>query len=142
VTETRTARDAAEVQAALAIRHAAFVVGQGVALEDELDGRDARAEHLVAVQDSRVVGTCRLLHDAGTSHLGRMAVAPEARRRGIATALLAEAETAARRAGAGTIVLHAQTGALALYVNAGYTPRGERFVDCGIEHLTMEKGLA
>jgi predicted GNAT family N-acyltransferase len=44
-------------------------------------------------------------------------------------------------AGAIRIGMHAQTGALALYERAGFTPYGERFDEEGIEHLGMEKHL-
>jgi predicted GNAT family N-acyltransferase len=142
VTEVRPAQDAAEVQGALAVRHEAFVVEQGVPPEEELDGRDDEAVHLVAVAGGRVLATCRLLDEGAAWHLGRMAVSAAARRKGLATALLTEAERLARLGGAGRMTLHAQTGALALYERAGYMARGERFMDCGIEHLTMEKDLA
>jgi predicted GNAT family N-acyltransferase len=142
VIEIRPARDRAEVDAALALRHAVFVVEQRVPLEDELDGRDDEALHLVGVEDGAVVATCRLLHDGDTVKLGRMAVAGRARRRGVASRLLAEAEARSRALGARRIALAAQTEALALYERAGYAARGERFLDAGIEHVMMDRPLA
>jgi predicted GNAT family N-acyltransferase len=139
MTEVRPARDAREVRAALALRHEVFVVEQRVPLEEEVDRHDETALHLVAVDGGRVVATCRLVDEGGTSKLGRMAVAVSARRRGLASALLAEAEARAREGGAGRIALAAQTGALALYERAGYTAYGDRFLDAGIEHVMMEK---
>ncbi|HEU4975333.1 MAG TPA: GNAT family N-acetyltransferase [Baekduia sp.] len=131
-----------ELQAAMALRHDVFVVEQRVPLEEEYDGRDAEAEHLVAVRDGAVVGTCRLLREGDLLRLGRMAVAREARRQGVASRLLEEAERAARDAGTRGITLHAQVDALPLYEQAGYTAYGERFLDAGIEHLAMDKPLA
>jgi predicted GNAT family N-acyltransferase len=139
MTEVRPARDAREVRAALALRHEVFVVEQRVPLEEEVDRHDETALHLVAVDGGRVVATCRLVDEGGTSKLGRMAVAASARRRGLASALLAEAEARARKGGAARIALAAQTGALALYERAGYTAYGDRFLDAGIEHVMMEK---
>jgi predicted GNAT family N-acyltransferase len=143
MTEVRPARDAGEVRAALALRHEVFVVEQGVPLEEEIDEHDETdALHLVAVsEDGRVVATCRLVADGETVKLGRVAVAPAARRRGIASRLLAEGEARARALGARRVALAAQTDALPLYERAGYTPYGERFMDAGIEHLMMEKHL-
>jgi predicted GNAT family N-acyltransferase len=141
VIDVRPARDQAEVDAALNLRHMVFVVEQRVPLAEERDGRDAQALHLVGVQGGGVVATCRVLHDGDTAKLGRMAVAASARRRGIASRLLAEAEAHARAAGAARIALAAQTGALALYERAGYAGRGQPFLDAGIEHLMMEKRL-
>jgi ElaA protein len=140
--EIRLARDDAERAAALALRHDVFVVEQHVPLADEVDGRDAEALHLVAVDRDEVVGTCRLLAAGETVKLGRMAVARAARRRGIASRLLQESEARARALGARRIALSAQTDALALYERAGYESYGERFMDAGIEHLMMEKRLA
>jgi predicted GNAT family N-acyltransferase len=141
VIDVRPARDQAEVDAALALRHEVFVVEQRVPLADEQDGRDAQALHLVGVQDGRVVATCRVLNDGDTAKLGRMAVAAGVRRRGIASRLLAAAEASARATGARRVALAAQADAVALYERAGYAARGERFLDAGIEHLMMDKRL-
>lgn len=140
--EVREVAGEAERAAAMKLRYDVFVIEQGVALEEDVDGLDGEAQHLVAVQDGTVVATCRLLHDADrVARLGRMAVAPPARRRGIATELLREAERVAARAGSTRMVLHAQTDAIALYDRAGYRPEGARFHEAGIEHQTMVKGL-
>jgi predicted GNAT family N-acyltransferase len=138
----RRVRDDGELRAALALRTEVFVHEQGVPLEEEIDGRDADALHLVAVGAGRVVGTCRLLALGEEMKLGRMAVAREHRGRGIAGELIAVAEDEARAAGARRMVLDAQIGAQPLYERAGYVARGARFLDAGIEHVRMEKALA
>jgi predicted GNAT family N-acyltransferase len=141
MTDVRPAGDADEVRAALALRHAVFVVEQRVPVDEEIDAHDEGALHLVAVEDGEVVATCRLVLDGETVKLGRLAVAAPARRRGLASRLVAESELRARALGARRIALAAQTGALALYERAGYTPYGVRFIDAGIEHQMMEKRL-
>jgi predicted GNAT family N-acyltransferase len=144
MTDVRPARDADEVRAALALRHEVFVVEQGVPLAEEIDEHDETdALHLVAVEDDgRVVATARLVAEGETVKLGRVAVAASARRRGIASRLLAEGEARARELRARRIALAAQTDAMALYARAGYAPYGGRFLDAGIEHQMMEKHLA
>jgi predicted GNAT family N-acyltransferase len=143
MTDVRPARDAAEVRAALALRHEVFVVEQGVPIDEEIDAHDDEdALHLVAVEDGRVIATCRVVPDGATAKLGRVAVGADARRRGIASRLLAEGEVRARGLGARRVALAAQTDALPLYERAGYSPYGERFMDAGIEHQMMEKRLA
>ena len=141
MTEVRPARDAAEVRAALHLRHEVFVVEQHVPVAEEYDEHDDTALHLVAVDDGRIVATARVVMDGETAKLGRVAVARDARRRGIASRLIAASEAYAREQGARRLSLAAQTGALALYEKAGYAARGERFMDAGIEHLMMEKTL-
>ena len=119
-----------------------FCEEQGVSPAADRDGRDPEAIHIVAVDDRRVIGTCRLLMNGKVARLGRLAVEAEARRRGIGAAILDAASGIAGRAGAAEIDLHAQTYALALYRNAGYVERGEEFVEEGIRHVAMRKPLA
>ena len=139
--EVRPARDQSESDAAMALRPEVFCGEQGVSLQDELDGCDGDALHLVVVEDGRVVGTCRLLADDGTVKLGRMAVAPSHRGRGLAAELLAEADVQAREHHATRIALAAQLTARTLYERAGYAPYGDVFLDAGIEHVMMGKAL-
>jgi ElaA protein len=141
--QVRRSAGAAELEAALDLRHRVFCVEQGVPKAEEIDGRDGEAVHLVAVDEAgRVVGTCRLLVADRTMQFSRLAVEPAARRSGIATQLLRDAEREARAHGSRRIVLHAQTYARDLYLMAGYKERGRAFVEAGIEHVTMEKGIA
>jgi predicted GNAT family N-acyltransferase len=141
--EIRRADGRAEMDAVLDLRHRVFCVEQGVPKREEIDGRDDDAIHLVALrpEDGRVIGTCRLLFVDRTVQLSRLAVEPDARRQGIATALLHEADREAAAARARRIVLHAQTYAQDLYAADGYQPRGRTFVEAGIEHVAMEKRL-
>ena len=141
MTEVRPARDQTEVDAALALRYEVFCVEQGVSLAEERDGRDDEALHLVVVDDGDVVGTCRLLLVGSEVKLGRMAVAPAHRGRGLAAELLVEADARARELHAQRIVLAAQLTAQALYQRAGYAPYGDVFLDAGIEHVMMGKAL-
>jgi predicted GNAT family N-acyltransferase len=128
-----------ERDAALELRRVVFVQEQGVPEELEFDAEDGHAVHLVAVEAGEVVGTCRLLPGRrGRLRLGRLAVAPFARGRGTASALLQDAAGRAIAGGFDTIVLHAQVAALGLYERAGYVPVGERFDEAGIAHQTME----
>jgi predicted GNAT family N-acyltransferase len=106
------------------------------------DGRDPDATHIVALDGDRVIGTCRLVFRGRTARLGRLAVEPAARRRGVGGALLREAAVAAREAGAERIDLHAQTYARELYKRDGYVSRGSEFMEEGIPHVAMRKSLA
>ncbi len=140
--EVRQARTEEEVAAALELRERVFSGEQGVAVEADRDGRDGEAVHLVALDGRRIVGTCRLVFDEGVAKLGRMVVEATERRRGIGTAILAEAEWAARSARSRTIVLHAQLPVKELYARGGFVERGPEFVEEGIPHVAMEKDLA
>ena len=140
--EVRTANGPAEVEAALDLRYRVFCDEQGVTFEAEQDGRDPEALHIVAFEDGRMVGTCRLLFDGGIARLGRMAVEPDLRGHGVGAAILDAAEAESRRGGARRIRLHAQTMARSLYERGGFEVRGDEFMEEGIPHVTMEKPLA
>jgi predicted GNAT family N-acyltransferase len=142
VITVRPTRDQKEVTAALALREDVFVSEQGVSLDEERDGRDAGALHLVVLDDGAVIGTCRLLFEGTTVKLGRMAVARSRRGLGLARALLTEAEAQSRTRRARRIVLAAQLNAQALYDRAGYDAYGDVFLDAGIEHVMMAKALS
>ncbi|HEX8744664.1 MAG TPA: GNAT family N-acetyltransferase [Thermoleophilaceae bacterium] len=140
--EVRPARDAREVEDALALRRRVFSGEQGVDPAADLDGRDGEAMQFVAVDGGRVVGTCRVLVRDGVASLGRMAVERDARGGGVGARLLDVAERAARGAGAELVRLHAQVAATSFYERGGYLPVGEPFVEEGIDHVTMERALA
>ena len=136
-----TAADRLELEA---LRHRVFVLEQAVPVELEMDEFDDVATHAVARDPAgRVVGTGRMVvRPGGVARIGRMAVAPEARRGGVGAALLALLESAAVDAGCGRAELHAQTHAIGFYRRAGYQPEGEPFDDAGILHVAMWKALS
>jgi predicted GNAT family N-acyltransferase len=140
--EVREARTPDEVDGALRLREQVFTGEQGVAAEADQDGRDRDALHLVALEDGRVVGTCRLVFEGPVAKLGRMVVERPLRGRGVGASILREAERAAREAKARRIALHAQLPARPLYARHGFRERGSTFVEEGIPHVAMEKQLA
>ncbi|HWK17011.1 MAG TPA: GNAT family N-acetyltransferase [Solirubrobacteraceae bacterium] len=140
--KVRRAHGDREMQDLLELRHDIFCNEQGVPENEEADGRDPEALHLVALVDGVVVGTCRVLMVGSTAQFSRLAILASMRRRGIATSLLDVAEAETRAAGGRRLVLHAQTYARELYELAGYRARGRVFVEAGIEHVAMEKTLA
>lgn len=140
--QVRPAASEAEAAAALDLRERVFCGEQGVSAAADRDGRDPEALHIVALDDGRIVGTCRVLFDEDLARLGRMAVEAPLRGHGIGRAVLDAAESEARARGAARMRLHAQTSAVALYERAGYSAVGDVFMEEGIPHLTMEKELA
>ena len=123
----------------MAIRNAVFVDEQGVPPELESDGRDSGASHFLATDEAgRPVGTARLLDDG---QIGRIAVLPAFRRRGIGRRLLSLAVETARTRGESRVWLHAQIEAQELYLQAGFRIVGERFMEAGIAHIGMERDL-
>jgi predicted GNAT family N-acyltransferase len=132
------------VAGALALRERVFCGEQGVSREDELDGRDEEALHLVALEppDERVIGTLRLLLDEDIAKVGRVAVERAWRRRGVAARMLALAIERASELGVREARLAAQTDAVALYRQAGFEVVSDEFVEAGIAHVWMSRPLA
>jgi len=126
-------------QALSAVRRSVFIEEQGVPEALEWDARDARALHLLAEDaHGNPIGTARLL---GDGRIGRMAVLPSWRGRGVGQALLDEALGLARRQGMTSVHLDAQLTAIDFYRRSGFSAYGEVFPDAGIPHQCMERRL-
>jgi predicted GNAT family N-acyltransferase len=127
---------------ALALRERVFCGEQGVSIEEERDGRDAEAMHLLAFEEGgALVGTLRVLRGGEEAKIGRVAVAPAWRRRGVASRMLDAALAHAAREGCTRARLAAQTDAIELYLRAGFAVESERFMEAGIEHVWMGRAL-
>ena len=138
--QVRVASSDADMQGAFAVRHEVFIVEQGVPPELERDEADDGAVHVVASDGAAVIGTARLTRD-GEARIGRVAVLPAWRRRGVAGLLLVALEDEAQRLGIEEVSLHSQTYVQALYERHGYAVTGPGFVEAGIDHVPMAKRL-
>jgi predicted GNAT family N-acyltransferase len=135
--------DTEELRArAHALRHAVFVVEQGVPEALERDELDAEAWHAVALDHDRCIATGRLVRQAGgVGRVGRMAVDAGWRRRGLGGLVLGALEARARAEGLREIELHAQCYVEAFYAHRGYVRDGDPFEEAGIDHVVMRKPL-
>ena len=146
----------ADFDALRAVREAVFIAEQGVPPALELDAADPLCVHVVARDASGApIGTGRLVppdaptagdghgaaDDPPTARIGRMAVLADWRARGVGDALLRALMDAARERAWTRLQLHAQAGAIRFYQRHGFLPRGARFEEAGIEHLTLWRTL-
>lgn len=135
----RRADWATEQDCLVALRKRVFVEEQRVPLDEELDGRDPDCVHVAAeTGDGAIVGTGRLMPEG---RIGRMAVDPAWRGRGVGRALLDALVACARERGFATVELHAQTRAEGFYGAAGFRAEGPVFEDAGIPHRRMWRDL-
>ncbi len=114
-------------------------------------GLDFTAEQLAAESDQlhlgawdgvRAVGALLLApRGAAMAQMRQVAVAVDARRRGVGRLLVGESEARARREGWTRLVLHARRDAEAFYARLGYQAVGEPYVEIGLAHVTMTKEL-
>jgi predicted GNAT family N-acyltransferase len=139
--EVREARTPEEIEDALRLRELVFSGEQGIPSQADRDGRDEGALHLVAVDEGRVIGTCRLVFDGAVAKLGRLVVEKPRRGAGVGGSILRQAERSARDARAESIALHAQLPARDLYARQGFVDSGPSFMEEGIPHVAMEKRL-
>jgi len=121
------------------VREPVFVVEQNVPVEEEWDALDPQCQHVIARDaEHRPIGTGRLTPE---HKIGRMAVLPEWRGKGVGEALLMALIDKARALGLREVTLNAQVGALGFYEKFGFAPYGERFEEAGIEHQAMKLAL-
>ncbi|MCU1592507.1 MAG: acetyltransferase [Frankiales bacterium] len=151
--QVRLAR-AEEMPAVYALRYEVFVVGQDVPVDLERDELDAAADHVVALDPERLVGTGRLVDGrideegrletataGAVGTVGRMAVCAQARGTGVGRSLLEALVDRARARGLPAVELHAQVHARAFYERAGFQPFGDVYLEAGIEHVGMRREL-
>jgi len=121
------------------LRFAIFVGEQNVPAGIELDDLDASCVHAIAYDvDGKAIGTGRLLPDG---HIGRMAVVPEWRRRGVGAEILEALIGEARKRGHREVMLSAQLQAAEFYRGAGFAAEGKVYEEAGILHQKMRKAL-
>lgn len=132
-------RDIATCQA---LRRVVFIEEQGVSPQDEMDGRDGAARHLLARLDGAPIGTARLLTEGPVGKIGRVCVRAEARGKGVGVALIRAAVELFRGVpGVQKVKLGAQTHAMGFYAALGFEAVGEVYQDAGIPHRDMVLGL-
>ena len=117
------------------IRTLVFVKEQNIDSKIDFDGRDKSAIHVLAYLQKKPVGTARMLKDG---HIGRVAVLPEYRHKGIGYALMQALLTEAKISGLSRLYLGSQVHALGFYKRMGFQSCGEIFMEAGIEHIEME----
>ena len=124
-------------QALGAVRRAVFIEEQQVPEALEWDGLDADCHHvLVTDADQRPVATGRMLPDG---HIGRMAVLPDCRGKGIGSAVLAGLLEVAQQQGYAEVFVHAPVTAIAFYQRHGCVISSDVFMAAGIPHRTMRR---
>ena len=124
------------------IRTKVFQEEQGVSADLEFDGLDDEAVHFLAYLNGKAVGTARIREiDANRAKIERLAVLPEARRKGVARQLMITAIAVISQQNKSLAIVHAQEYVAPLYQQLGFETVGERFSEAGIAHVKMIKQL-
>lgn len=117
-----------------ALRRRVFIEEQQVPEELEWEEEDHTALHFLTFSGATPIATARLLP---SGQIGRMAVIPEYRGKGVGRALLLAVLASSKALSHPTPFLHAQTHALDFYSASGFTAEGPEFMDAGIPHRNM-----
>ena len=129
----------ADEDALRAVRERVFIIEQAIPPEDEWDEHDASSRHVLARDaQGHAIGTGRLTPSA---MLGRIAVLPEWRGRGVGKSIMRVLLEQARQLHLPAVSLHAQSHAIPLYESVGFRSEGEEFLECGIPHRSMRLEL-
>lgn len=130
----------AQREAVFAVRHAVFVVGQGITSEPDRDGEDEHCEHVLASVGGSIVGTARLkpIDDHGVKRIkvGRLAVIESARGRGVGRRIVRAVNALLDELGVAGL-MHAQAYLLDWYASLGWRAVGDAFMEAGIVHRKM-----
>lgn len=121
------------------LRQQVFVVEQACPYPD-LDGRDLEegTRHVLLLDGSALVGYARVLDDGDVWRIGRVLLDVPARGRGLANGVMRAALAACRGR---DVVLDAQSPLAGWYASLGFTVSGPEFLEDGIPHVPMRRGM-
>ena len=120
------------------IRRQVFIEEQNVPEDMEWDEFDASASHFLALKNNQAIACARLKTDG---QIGRMAVLPEHRGKGIGKQLLQFVLQEAAEQNLNNVYLHAQVSARVFYEKHGFFARGDIFYEANIPHQEMLKKI-
>jgi predicted GNAT family N-acyltransferase len=110
----------------MAIRGAVYMGEQNCPFEEEFDGNDFSATHLVCHKNGEPVGCLRIRYFAGFAKLERLAVRAEWRGGGLAGCIMDAAIDLCRKKGYGVFYAHAQKRFLKVWESRGFKPMRSR----------------
>jgi predicted GNAT family N-acyltransferase len=122
----RVVRSMDEMARVIAIRGAIYMGEQSCPFEEEFDGNDFSATHLICHKDGEPVGCMRIRYFAEFAKLERLAVRNEGRGSGLAGRLLDAAIELCRKKGYRVMYAHSQKRFLKVWEQRGFRLMGAR----------------
>lgn len=123
------------------IREEVFVVEQNIDKSLEMDGKDSEAIHFILKHFSVPVAVARVRDMGEYWKIERVAVPKKLRGYGYGRVIMDHIENFLISIEKKKIVLNAQNQVKDFYKKLGYQQIGEPFLEAGILHVRMEKGL-
>lgn len=117
----RVVRSMDELARVIAIRGAVYMGEQQCPFEEEFDGNDFSATHLICHKDQEPVGCLRIRYFADFAKLERLAVRNESRNAGLAGQIVDTAIELCRKKGYRVLYAHSQKRFLKFWEQHGFT---------------------
>ncbi|QGS52289.1 GNAT family N-acetyltransferase [Spiroplasma tabanidicola] len=127
---------------ALLIRKSVFVNEQNVPIEEELDDYDMESYHFVGYLISQPICCARLYMKDNKWYLGRVAVIKDYRGKNVGEKLVKHIVSFAKNElETSEIHISSQVNAIYFYKKFNFVEYGDKYVDAGIEHISMKLNL-
>jgi predicted GNAT family N-acyltransferase len=126
-----------DISEPLMIRREVFIEEQGCPENEDRDGMDEAALHLIVYVDEIPAATGRIWHDGSVFRIGRLAVRKRFRGQRIGDLALRLLLYKAFNSGAEELFVNAQVYIKDMYKKFGFKECGGEFVDAGLPHIPM-----
>lgn len=135
----KIAKDESEVAACMRLRRAVFITEQNVAEHEEVDGKDQKCTHVLAIKNGIPAGAARFQQLGSYVKIQRVCVPKEHRGHGIGAEVIKFiVRHVSNFEGIASIRLGAQTHALEFYNKLGFIQCSKEYLGAGILHRDME----
>ena len=118
------------------IRHCVFTIEQKIDSNEDLDGEDEKAIHILTKVNNHFVGTARMMSDG---HIGRLAVLKNYRQKNIGSNIISNLINEAKHRKLKQVYLGSQCSAIKFYQQLEFEKYDDVFLDAGINHIMMKK---
>jgi ElaA protein len=134
-----------ELYKILQLRNEVFVVEQNCPYQD-CDGKDFKSYHLTAWEEHKLMAYTRILPPGisypNAASIGRVVTSPSARKQKIGKQLMNNSlENLYYLFGKVSVIIGAQLYLKRFYESFLFTQASDIYLEDGIEHITMEKGI-
>lgn len=136
----RVVRSMDELTRVIAIRSAVYIGEQHCPFEEEFDGNDFSATHLICHRGQEPVGCLRIRYFADFAKLERLAVRGESRSAGIAAQIVDAAIELCRKKGFRVLYAHSQKRLLGFWQQRGFEQMtsGREFVFSDFDYVEVK----
>ena len=122
----------------LALRVAVFVVEQNCPYQ-EVDAIDLTATHFWLSEGAEPMAYARIYVEDQAWHIGRVVVAPKARRQKLGTTLMQQVVQWLEAQGHAKVTISAQAHLQDFYGQFGFVTTSKEYLEDGIPHVEMKK---